>query len=196
MLPNEVVCGSANHDAAFGGIGLQACRKIGRVAEGGEVAHLGSADIADERRAVAVIALHEHVDEVLGLESSIRPVLEAPNAVTALDEMAVHLARYHPQILAIDKAVEMGRRSDPDLRDLWEHGMRAWHDGSLALMRGLQAEGRLSAPWTVESAADMLVALMRDDVMETLVVERRWPESKVREVLATLLRRTFVAPAE
>ncbi|CAN5621149.1 hypothetical protein BH23CHL10_BH23CHL10_12580 [soil metagenome] len=63
-------------------------------------------------------------------------------------------------------------------------------------MRGLQAEGRLSAPWTVESAADMLLALMRDDVMETLVVERRWPESKVREVLATLLRRTFVAPAE
>jgi hypothetical protein len=67
-----------------------------------------------------------------------------------------------------------------------------WHGGCVALAQALADEGLLAAPWTVETAADMLLALLRDDVIETLVVERNWTEAQLRDGLATLFRRTFM----
>ena len=139
------------------------------------------------------MALHEHVDEVLGLESSIAPIREAPDAVTALDALAAHLARYHPRIVAIDRAVDQGRRSgDPDLTALWDAGAHVWLHACREIVQAVADEGRLAEPWTVETAADMLLALMRDDVAETLAIDRHWPEEQHRDLLATLIRRTFV----
>jgi AcrR family transcriptional regulator len=138
-------------------------------------------------------ALHGYVDEVLDLESSLGPVREAPGAVAALDELAAHLARYHPQILAINRAVVHGRRADADLADLFDKGVQAWLSGCVALARALADEGRLAEPWTVQTAADMLLALMRDEVIETLAVERGWSEEQMRDGLRTIFRRTFVS---
>jgi hypothetical protein len=61
------------------------------------------------------------------------------------------------------------------------------------LMQRLADEGKLAEPWTDSTAADMLLALMRDEVVETLAVERAWPAERHTELLATLLRRTFVS---
>ena len=143
-------------------------------------------------RSELITALHEHVDEVLDLQASIEPVLNARDAVTTLDEFAGHLARYHPKILAIDRAVVHGRRFDPDLAELYERGLAVWRSGCVAIAQRLADEAKLAAPWTVETAGDMLLALMRDEVVETLVVERGWTEEQHRTLLATLFRRTFV----
>jgi len=60
----------------------------------------------------------------------------------------------------------------------------------------LAAEGRLAAPWTIETAADMLWALMSFDVLEALVVDRRWSRKRLARRLSVLLRSTFVAEPE
>jgi AcrR family transcriptional regulator len=143
-----------------------------------------------------VLALHEHIDEALDLESSVRPVREAPDAVAALDAFAAHLASFHRKILAIDRAVIQGRHSDPDLEALYESGIKVWLAGCRKLARRLADEGRLAEPWTVSTAADMILALMRDEVVETLAVERAWPVEQHARLLATLLRRTFVKEPE
>jgi hypothetical protein len=38
----------------------------------------------------------------------------------------------------------------------------------------------------------MLLALMRDEFIETLAIDRDWPEDQHVALLATLFRRTFV----
>lgn len=145
-------------------------------------------------RSELLMALHAHVDEVLDLEASVIPVRAAPDAVAMLEAFAAHLARYHPRIVAIDRAVDVGRRSgDTDLAALWEAGLRMWLEGCRAIASALDDDGRLASPWTVETAADMLLALMRDDIIETLAIERRWSEDRLATLLGTLFRRTFVA---
>jgi hypothetical protein len=56
----------------------------------------------------------------------------------------------------------------------------------------LERERKLAAPWTVETAADMLFALISTDLLERLLVERGWSQERLVEHLAALLRATFV----
>src|SRR5688500_6249391 len=57
-------------------------------------------------RAELIGALFDYVASVEGLHDSTRSVWQAPDAVAALDEWAAHLARYHPRLLAVDRAMQ------------------------------------------------------------------------------------------
>jgi AcrR family transcriptional regulator len=57
-------------------------------------------------RAEIVGALFDEVAESEGLAESTARVWAAPDAGVALEEWAAHLARYHPRVLAVDRAVE------------------------------------------------------------------------------------------
>lgn len=58
---------------------------------------------------------------------------------------------------------------------------------------GLDREGRLAAPWTVDTAADMLWALMSFDVLEGLLVGRRWSRRRLADHLTAVVTATFCA---
>jgi AcrR family transcriptional regulator len=142
-------------------------------------------------RAELVGAIYDHVAEAEGLAESLEPVWAAPDAVAALDEWAAHLARYHPKVLAVDRAMQRVWQDDPDAA---AHRSRVVA-GKLAncrrLARRLHDEGRLAGGWTVGSAADMLFALVASDVIEALIVDRRWSRRRLAEHLALLFRSTF-----
>jgi AcrR family transcriptional regulator len=188
--------GTAILDAAWhqleeqGGGGLtmgQVARRAG-VTRRGLYLHFAS-------RAELVLALHDHLNQALDLASSLGPVLDAPDAVAALDAFAEHLARFHRKILSINRAVVHGRHADPDFAASYDQGIEAWLGTCRWITQRLATEGRLAEPWTSETAADMLLALMRDEFVETLAVERGWPEDQHVELLATLFRRTFLRSA-
>jgi AcrR family transcriptional regulator len=147
-------------------------------------------------RAELVLALHDHGNDVLDLQSSLGPVYEAPDAATSLDAFAEHLARFHRKILTINRAVVHGRHTDPDFAASYDQGMEAWLGTCRWITRRLSAEDRLAEPWTAETAADMLLALMRDEFIETLAVDRDWPEDQHVSLLAALFRRAFVRSAD
>jgi AcrR family transcriptional regulator len=144
-------------------------------------------------RAELLVALHGHVDQKLDLTASLEPVVAAPDAVTALEEFAAHLARYHPRILAIDLALLRARHDDPDVAALAEQGTQAWHEGCRSIARRLVDEGRLAEPWTVDTAADLLWSFMFPETLERLTVSRGWSTERYGELLAVVLRRTLVA---
>ena len=73
--------------------------------------------------------------------------------------------------------------------------MRQWRRSCRRLAERLAEEQRLAAPWTVATAADMLWALMSFDVLEALVVDRRWSRKRLARKLSALFQATFVAPA-
>jgi len=139
-----------------------------------------------------VTAVFSYLGETEDIAGSLRRVWEAPDAAAALGEWAWHLARIHPRILAVARAVDHVRRSDPDAAALWDRSMGNWHAGCRRLVAWLTQEGRLAPPWTVDTAADMLWALMSFDVLEGLLVDRHWSPERYAEHLAVLFRSTFV----
>ena len=138
-------------------------------------------------------ALFDHVAEAEGLEESLQRVWAAPDALRALDEWAAHLARYHPRLLAADRAVQRVWRHD---RDAAAHRRRVTAEkleSCRRLVRRLTEEGKLARQWSAEAATDMLFALISPDMIEALLVDRRWSRRRLAERLAILLRSTFAA---
>lgn len=147
-------------------------------------------------RADLLSALLLHLGEAEELGVSLQRVWDAPDAAAAVDEWARHLARAHPRIMAVARAVEQVRRTDPDAAALRENIMQRWRLGCRRLANWLADEGRLAEPWTVDSAADMLWALMSWDVLEGLLVDRGWSRKRYAEAMAMVLRSTFVCEHE
>jgi AcrR family transcriptional regulator len=147
-------------------------------------------------RAALVGAMFDYVAGVEGLAESLAKVWAAPDAVTALDAWAGHLARYHPRLLAVDRAVQRTWREDPDAATHRTKVVAAKLSNCRRLARWLADEGRLADAWTTQSAADMLFALIASDVIEALIVDRRWSRKRLAEHLAILFRGAFVASDE
>lgn len=145
-------------------------------------------------RSQLVQALFDHVSAIEGLQESLQPVWRAPDAARALDEWAAHLARYHPRMLNVDRAVRRVWRTDPDAAAHHRRIVAAQLSGCRRLAQRMSDEGRLAAPWTEASAADMLLALISSDMVETLLVDRRWSRHRLADHLAVLFRSTFLSP--
>jgi hypothetical protein len=139
-----------------------------------------------------VTALFDHIADAEGLSRSVQKVWQAPDAATALDEWAAHLARYHPRLLAVDRAVQRIWQTDADAAAHRERVVAERLANCHRLAARLAAEGRLRTPWTTASATDMLFALISSDVVEALLHDRRWTPERLAEGLATLLRSTFL----
>ena len=137
-------------------------------------------------------ALYRSLGETDDLARSLQAVWDCPDAVAALTEWAEHIARSHPRILSVLRAVERARYGDPDATDLWQTAQGNWLKGCRRLMRRLADDGRLAPRWTADTAADMMWALMSIDVLDRLLNERRWSRRRVAEHLAALFQLTFV----
>jgi AcrR family transcriptional regulator len=143
-------------------------------------------------RTELLAALYRSLGETDDLASSLQAVWDCPDAVAALTEWAEHIARSHPRILGILRAVERARYGDPDATELWQTAQANWLKGCRRLMRRLADDGRLAPRWTPDTAADMMWALMSIDVLDRLLNERRWSRRRVAEHLAALFQLTFV----
>ena len=141
--------------------------------------------------------LFDYVAEVEGLGESLQRVWDAPDAASALDEWAAHLARYHPRLIAVDHAVQRVWRLDADAAAHRARVVDAKYASCRRLAHRLRDEGRLAGAWTTGSASDMLFALVSSDMIEALVIDRRWSQRRLAQHLALLFRSTFlVAPPE
>jgi AcrR family transcriptional regulator len=144
-------------------------------------------------RSDLVGALFDYVAGVEGLAESLSQVWEAPNAVAALGGWAAHLARYHPRLIEVDRAVQRVWRHDADAAAHRRRVVAAKLSNCRRLAQWLDEEGSLADGWTRETATDMLFALISSDMIEALIMDRRWSRQRLAEHLALLFRSTFVA---
>jgi AcrR family transcriptional regulator len=145
-------------------------------------------------RGALVAELFDHVASVERLDDSLQTVWDASDADEALQRWAAHLARYHPRVLAVDRALQSVWRDDPDAERHRDQVVAAQLANCRRLARRLEAEGRLAPAWTVANAADMLFALISSDMIEALLVDRRWSRKRLAHQLAVVLTSTFIAP--
>jgi AcrR family transcriptional regulator len=139
--------------------------------------------------------LFGYMSEQEGLAASLEPVWRAPDAAAALEEWARHLARFHPRVLAVARAIQRVRRVDPDADAHWRLVMADQQACCQRLAAWLARERRLAAPWTVPTAADMLWGLMSYELLEDLLVDRGWSQRRYRTYLAALFQSNFVRDA-
>jgi AcrR family transcriptional regulator len=144
-------------------------------------------------RSDVVAALFDHLAETEGLAASLAKVWRAPDAVTALDEWAAHIARYHPKLLAVDRALQQVWKHDADAAAHRARVIAEKLANCRRLADRLADEGCLSQAWTPATAADMLFALVASDVVEALLVDRRWSRRQLADGLGVLFSSTFVA---
>jgi len=130
-----------------------------------------------------------------GLEGALRPVWESPDALTMLDEWARHIATFLPRIMPVVRAIQRVAHTDPDAAQHWESATRSRYASCRRLMERLHEQNRLAPPWTVDSAADMMLALTSFETIETLLHDRSWPPDRLAAHLSTVFRATFAAPA-
>ena len=142
-------------------------------------------------RTELLAALYRSLGETEDLAGSLQAVWDCPDAVTALTQWAEHIARSHPRIMGVIRAVERAKYGDPDAAELWQTAQGNWLKGCRRLMRWLADDDHLAPQWTVETAADMMWALMSIDVLDRLLNERRWSRRRVAEHLADLFQVTF-----
>lgn len=146
-------------------------------------------------RTELIAALFDFVTESEGLSESTRPVWEAPDAVSGLDEWARHVARFHPKVRAVSRAFEQERRTDPDAAAHRARYLDEQLDACTRLIRRLHTEERLAPGWTTETASAMLWGLISTDMLDRLLDEQGWTRERFANSYALLLRSTFVAKA-
>jgi len=149
-----------------------------------------------ESRAQVIAELFDHVAESEGLDASLARVWGATSAALALDEWARHLARYHPRVIAVDRAVSRVRHVDADAERHWKRVRKAKLANCRRLSEWLSREERLAPRWTVDTATDMLYALISSDLIEALLVDRSWSRAELAAGLSMLLRSTFVRSSD
>ena len=146
-----------------------------------------------ESRTHLLTALFDHVNESEDLAASVLPVRNAPDAATAIQAWAAHVARFHPHVLRIARAVQSMKDTDPDAAEHWRLVQEDWHRLCRLVARRIDDEKSLASGWTVETMADMLHALMSLDVLEILIDQRGWSSDDVAAHLARLAQSTFAA---
>lgn len=149
-----------------------------------------------ESRGKLVSALFAHNAATEGLDASVARVWEAPDAATALKAWAAHLARYHPRLIAVDRAIEYAHRADPDVAELRARVVESKLANCRRLVRWLADEQRLASGWTTRSATDMLYALISSDLIEALLTDRHWSQQRLARQLGLTFHATFVVEPE
>jgi AcrR family transcriptional regulator len=169
----------------FGGLTMAAVAERAGVTRRAVYLHFPS-------RADLIAALFDFVTESEGLSESTRPVWEAPDAVTALEEWARHVARFHPQVRAVTRAFEQVQGTDPDAAAHRTRYLNEQLEACRRLIQGLHDERQLAPGWTVENASAMLWSLISTDLLERLLDEQGWTPDRFARSYALLLRSAFV----
>ncbi len=145
-------------------------------------------------RAWLIKALVDDLKGVEGQDEALRPVWDTPDAFAMLDAFARHIADFLPRIMPVVRAIQRVSHSDPDAAELWRNAMSSRHATCRRLMERLRDDGRLAAPWTVESGADMIFALTSFETVETLLHQRSWTPDRLAGHLVIVFRATFAVP--
>jgi AcrR family transcriptional regulator len=146
-------------------------------------------------RAELIAALFDFVTESEGLSDSTRPVWEASDGASALDEWARHIARFHAKVRPVARAFEQVWQSDPDAAAHRARYLDEQLDACRRLARRLHDEARLAPGWTVETASETLWSLISIDMLDRLFDRQGWTLDRFAKNYALLLRSAFVATA-
>ena len=147
-------------------------------------------------RADLLIATTRYVDEVLDVDARLEPVR---NAATGVEKLTLFIAlwgEHVQQIYGVARALLAMRETDEAAAAAWDERMDAVRDGCRAAIEALHRDEALMEGWTVETATDLLWAMLSVRTWEQLTMERGWSQEDYVRRLQRQAQLTFVKPGE
>ncbi len=145
-------------------------------------------------KAELLLALVRRVDEVIGVSEGLARYRAAVTAQAAIEAAARMQAEMEPRLRPIAQVLYAAREADPAAKAAWDDRMRGRRAEALALAQRLKREGMMRHGWTVEEAADVIVALFSVHVHEYLVAERGWSAGRFSRRMAQILKAVLLKP--
>ena len=130
--------------------------------------------------------------EIADVDTGIDAVYAAPTATDALDALVELHGSFVPRFLRAHLAVERERASDPDVETAFANRSTGLRQLAAHIATRLHAEGDLVAPWTVESAAELIRAVTSGTFTAQLLHDAQWTTEQVGDRVRLLLRRTLL----
>ena len=139
-----------------------------------------------------LVAAVERAREIADVDTGIGAVYAAPTATAALDALVELHGSFVPRFLGAHLAVERERASDPDVETAFANRSTGLRQLAAHIATRLHAEGDLVAPWTVESAAELIRAVTSGTFTAQLLHDAQWTTEQVGDRVRLLLRRTLL----
>lgn len=143
-------------------------------------------------RAELLIAMTFHVDEIKRSNDRLAPSRAAKTGLERLDAYVGAWAAYVPEIYPFAKPLMLMGPTDEAARSAWARRMQDMREGCGAAIQALERDGMLSADYTVETATDLLWAMMQVENWEHLTQACGWSQATYAETLTRMVRRLFV----
>lgn len=138
-------------------------------------------------RGALLVALVEHVDQVLGLVELLRALDAVSDPVERLRETMRMMARYQPKIHGVAMALQRLAPTDKDAAAAFEDRMSKRLGGLEQALTAIAKARRLAPAWSVKRAAEALWAAGSPAAYEQLVVERGWSIDELERWLVHLV---------
>jgi len=145
-------------------------------------------------RAELLIGTTRYVDEVLDVDARLEPVRTAATGIEHLDALIAFWGDHVPRIYGVARALMSMRDTDAAAASAWDERMDAVREGCRAAIEAVDRDGHLSDDWTVETATDMLWAMLSVRNWEQLTAECGWTADEYVERLQRQARLTFLKP--
>jgi AcrR family transcriptional regulator len=145
-------------------------------------------------RAGLLLAMVDHRDATAPELARLKRTREELPPDEALEPFIRAWFKYVPVVFKVARALSCAAVTDEAAHAAWQSRMALVQGGLLALMRGLKAQGRLSADWTPEAAADWSYHQMHIDTWQHLVIERQWKPAEVVQRTVANLTQALLAP--
>jgi AcrR family transcriptional regulator len=139
-------------------------------------------------RAGLLMALVDRLDETSAGPAKLAAIRQQRDR--SLEAYVRAWFEYLPVVLPLARALSAAATAgDEDARTAWQSRLRKLRDGFALMARDLRAAGELRSGWTIETAADWMLALTHVDLWQHLVVEAGWsPADHVNRIVAALRR--------
>jgi AcrR family transcriptional regulator len=147
-----------------------------------------------DNRAGLLVAMARHHDARSGFAGRVAAARKLPPPA-ALERLLRSWLDYLPEILPVARALEAAAINGDEGGAAWHDRMADLHEVIRAAVERVDRDGRLAAPWTVQTATDWTWARINVSTWQQLVAERGWSpaeyaERTVRSILADLTARS------
>lgn len=145
-----------------------------------------------ESRTDLMVATVQYGDRINDAASQVQPWRSA-EGVEKLDAWIKFWGNYLPQIFGVAKALMIAKETDESAAAAWEDRMSEVRSSCRKTILSLSQAGALATPWKVDTATDMLWAMLSVANFEQLTVTAQWSTKQYIKHMQTAARRMLVA---
>ena len=165
------------------GVGLKLSDVAARASVSRQAVYLHFGD-----RSGLLVALVQHMDDVLDLGASLAAVHAAPDSPSVLEAAMRLNTNFWSQVLPVAQVLEASQHEDRALGGAWRDRMRFRQATFRAMVESIDAKGDLEPRWSVDDAAATLYAVAHFDTWRELVIELDWSHDHYVDAMTRLLR--------